>query len=207
VITKVSDRASSNLGNVLQPEEVERKRAFKQSLDQQRYAIGHGLKRHLLSKYTGIPPRQLMFATGDYGKPYCLDDSAPHFNISHSGGWVVLAISSDTEVGVDIEFPRPVDESALMERIGSAYQFEQYLKSCNKMTSFLCFWSQKEAVSKLLGRGISMGLRKIESSGRIGHQCLQFMGKSHYIYTWKHDGGIISHASFSDSQPLVCSIC
>ena len=63
---------------------------------------------YLLKEYLGVEnDAQLVISKN--GKPM-LVDARKHFNLSHSGKYVVLAIA-DQEVGIDIERVRPYHEA------------------------------------------------------------------------------------------------
>jgi 4'-phosphopantetheinyl transferase len=60
---------------------------------------------------------------GDDGKPQALD--GPHFNLSHTEGLALIAISRAREVGVDVERVRPVPRAvAIARRVFSQDQAE-----------------------------------------------------------------------------------
>lgn len=93
--------------------------------------------------------------TNSHGKPLLKDNSC-FFNISHSGDYVILAIS-DCELGADIEkitFHNP----KVAERCLTANE-KEWLKQhpCDK--SFYQLWTGKEAVMKATGEGFSMDTR------------------------------------------------
>lgn len=77
------------------------------------------------------------------------------FNISHSGEYVICAITSNAKVGIDIEKHRN-----LKQDIASRYFNEEecaYIKaSSDKVKSFFDFWSIKESAIKCDGRGVEI---------------------------------------------------
>ena len=75
------------------------------------------------------------------GKPYCRD---LFFNISHSGDFVLLAVS-DFEIGIDIEKIRDVDLK-ISDRC-----FEEKVSTKEE---FFSMWTQKESIIKYLGKTI-----------------------------------------------------
>jgi len=124
--------------------------------------------RHQLGKEIGIVPESVFFATGKHGKPR-LDipgtDQSPHFNLTHSGGFVALAISDD-EVGIDIENLRPVSTA---ERLAQRFFSPEERKHVFELDgeardrAFLRIWTQKEAYLKATGLGVGMPLNEVET--------------------------------------------
>lgn len=92
------------------------------------------------------------------GKPFIRN--GPFFNISHSGEYLVIAIS-DAEVGVDIEYCDNVcDINGFAHRF---FTFEEqlWLLTSNRPLQkrrFTKLWSLKEAHLKRIGVGLSGGL-------------------------------------------------
>lgn len=89
--------------------------------------------------------------TTDCGKPYFTGEKAPHFNISHTKGGVMVGIAS-SEIGVDIEHARPMHGS-LFARCFSANDLA-FIDTINLNTAPLIPWTYKEAYLKALGTGI-----------------------------------------------------
>ncbi|WP_195270499.1 4'-phosphopantetheinyl transferase superfamily protein [Eubacterium sp. 1001713B170207_170306_E7] len=88
-----------------------------------------------------------------YGKPFI--DGGLHFNLSHSGDFVVLALS-DQEVGVDVQHHENGDYLSL-SKIAFHESEQQYLKSCGQPKKiFYTLWSLKESYMKAVGTGFSM---------------------------------------------------
>lgn len=81
------------------------------------------------------------------GKPFFPDAPEVCFNISHTGG-AALAAVSDRPVGVDVERIRPVRAAALRRVAGTESE-----------TEFFRLWVRREARTKLRGDGIAAMLR------------------------------------------------
>src|SRR5439155_6644736 len=76
-------------------------------IDRARSITARGGLRWLLSSYTGVPPDALIFQEGDYGKPLVRGTSIHHeFNVSHSGDYILIGITTGAQCGVDIEGSR-----------------------------------------------------------------------------------------------------
>lgn len=70
-------------------------------------ASGPGL-RPVLATYLGEDPERIRLARGKHGKPRLAEVSPRlEFNLSHSGDLVLVAVSGEFEVGVDVERVRP----------------------------------------------------------------------------------------------------
>ena len=131
--------------------------------DRSRYIASHASLRRVLSAYTSRPSSTLRFATRDGGKPY-LPDHAMHFNMSHSGGVVAIAVAGE-EVGVDVEsVERPVDARAIADRFFTPDEF-RWLRAqapSDGQRAFFRLWTLKEAVMKADGRGMAIPLHTVE---------------------------------------------
>ena len=60
------------------------------------------LIRTAAAKAYGLDPVGISFSVQEYGKPYIPALPDMHFNISHSGRWIVCAVDSKP-IGIDIE--------------------------------------------------------------------------------------------------------
>lgn len=140
------------------PETASKALSFYHSNDCQRHLIGELLARYALQKVSG-QSHPFPFPTGDKGKPRPEGFNGIHFNVSHSGFWVVVA-TSGAEVGVDVERMRKVPE-------GVAYRFfsepeKQLLDKAEnefeKAHIFFTLWTLKESFLKAIGKGLSKSL-------------------------------------------------
>ena len=89
----------------------------------------------------------------EFGKPLSKDK---YFNISHSKGVVVLAISKDSPVGVDVEVIRDYTDE-IVRYISSDDEY----KFIKDNESFFTIWTNKEALVKCIGTGIKEEVKKI----------------------------------------------
>ncbi len=83
------------------------------------------------------------------------------FNLSHSHDCALLALAQGREVGVDIEYARPLEDADLI----ATQFFSQAERDAlfalppeQKQAAFYRCWSRKEGVIKALGLGLSMPL-------------------------------------------------
>ncbi len=120
-------------------------------------------------------PEQFAFRYGPHGKPYFADRPELFFSLSHSGNYVLCALS-DREVGADIQMIPPDTEKQREreERIAERFFSEPEREFLNRGNSgwqelteelsnrrrerFYQIWAAKEAYMKQTGKGLSQGL-------------------------------------------------
>ena len=79
------------------------------------------------------------------GKPSFADNSY-HISISHTKGYVAVAINKDKHIGLDIEYI-----SEKVKRVQSRFISEtEYIDKDNELTHLLLHWSAKEAMFKFI---------------------------------------------------------
>ena len=133
-----------------------------------RIAARAGL-RLLLGSYLDCNCRDIHFATSELGKPSLLrpDNSGLHFNVTHSGEWVMAAVSRQP-VGIDVEVARPLSHlDGMARRVLSGEELARWraLAELSQRTAeFFRTWVQKEAVTKLDGRGLQLPMTSIALS-------------------------------------------
>jgi 4'-phosphopantetheinyl transferase len=104
-------------------------------------------------------------------------ESKVDFNISHSGNYVVCAVSPYSRVGIDLEQCNtkvPVDD--LLRYFAPAERM-MVQSSDDPVTSFYRLWTRKEAALKAYGTGITNALNQViclEDSVRIAEACYIF---------------------------------
>lgn len=111
----------------------------------------------LLRRVVGTAEYQVERHEG--GKPYIKDRADLHYNISHSGSWVVIAWG-DSPVGVDVQkHDTSVDLEGIVQRYFTpderAYVLE---KAQQKVQRFYEIWTKKESCLKYTGRGLRTDL-------------------------------------------------
>ncbi len=122
----------------IDPKRVEKAHRFIQEKDQL-LSLGGG---YLFYKF--LPKGEMKLSNN--GKPYL--ENGPYFNLSHSGEYVVLAVSKSRDVGVDIE---RIDESKV-EAIKFSSNEEE--NKVNDLETLFRIWSNKESLIKCLDTGI-----------------------------------------------------
>lgn len=97
-----------------------------------------------------------------YGKPFLAE--APAFNISHSGEYVVCAVSATDIPGIDIEEVKPISFEDFTSHF-TAGEWHSINNADNSLEAFYQHWCAKEAFIKKDGKGLSNELSKIEVTG------------------------------------------
>lgn len=97
---------------------------------------------YLLKKY--LPNGEIK--ENENGKPYL--EKGPFFNISHSGEYVLLAIHSNRDVGVDNE---RITENKLD---GIRFILNEEEKKISELSTLFLIWSNRESLIKCMGTGI-----------------------------------------------------
>jgi 4'-phosphopantetheinyl transferase len=160
--------------------EDERGRAdrFHFERDRQRFTVGRGTLRLLLSRYLQLEPDTLKFDYGDRGKPKLAnlpDDRSIQFNLSHSHGLALYAFTRRHQIGVDVEQVRPIERlDQLANRFFSPQEsaFLKTLAPIAQQEAFFRFWTSKEAYVKACGVGLSQPTQEIEISLKPGQEQL-----------------------------------
>lgn len=116
-----------------------------------------GLLRHLLGYYLARDPQGLGFITNDYGKPALRTAGGLQFNLSHCRDHVLIGLTRQVPVGVDLERIRPLPRCALAAHCCSADELNWLAgrPANDQDRDFFRIWTAKEAVLKALGTGLA----------------------------------------------------
>lgn len=138
--------------SLFSPEIKEKTARFRNWSDRQAHIMGKLLLRYLLDKNGFERNITEMTRFDEYKKPY-IPGKGLHFNISHSGGYVICALSLIGTVGIDIEQIRPVnlDDFESFLSVADLYRINTAVSSLDE---FYRVWVAKEAVMKADGRGL-----------------------------------------------------
>jgi 4'-phosphopantetheinyl transferase len=162
----LDEAAIAAASSVLSDEERAQYRRFRFAHDARDYVAAHALLRHTLSLGGDQTPAEWRFAKTPAGKPLLIAEDANRasFSLSHTRGMVACAVTSDAEVGVDVEWvDREVDAEGIAARFFAPAEAAQLagLKGDARRDRFFDLWTLKEALVKALGRGMAMSLRSL----------------------------------------------
>ena len=132
--------------STLSAEEKERAGRYHFDIHRNRFISRRSILRLILSKYLDCSPAAVKFKYSSLGKPSVdlKSTESIHFNVSHSRSKAVIAITSDEQVGVDIEFIDPEINSELISSHFFADSEIATIKSANaeeKPDTFFKFWT------------------------------------------------------------------
>ncbi|MDB9375841.1 4'-phosphopantetheinyl transferase HetI [Nodularia sphaerocarpa] len=163
----VPEAQRQNLLATLSGDEIARANRFHFLEHRQRFIAGRGILRSILASYLGIEPQQVLFDYQERGKPVLGDNltqSGLCFNLSHSQGLGLCAVNYHGEIGIDLEYIRPMsDVEALAKRffLPREYELVRSLSADQQQEIFFRYWTCKEAYLKATGDGLAK-LEQIE---------------------------------------------
>src|SRR6266571_3882547 len=160
----VPPETSARLYATLTPDERTRSARFRFERDRQRFMVARGVLRDLLGRYLQTQPSQIRFAYNAFGKPDLDPEFASRlkFNLSHSAGVALIAIATESNVGVDLEYIRAQSDYAEVARhFFSAAEVDQLSALPDHLyaEAFIGCWTKKEAYVKARGRGLALPLQ------------------------------------------------
>jgi 4'-phosphopantetheinyl transferase len=149
----------------LSPDECQRLDEYRRTEDRDRFIYSRGGLRYLLASYLQQPPSAIQLQYGSRGRPSLAGPSAPlHFNVAHSGDWVIWAFSHCPLIGVDVEVfqPRRRLRSLIQKCLTAAEQADLESEPTAQLERFLALWTVKEAHLKAIGLGLNYPLQKVQ---------------------------------------------
>ncbi|MFE4104961.1 4'-phosphopantetheinyl transferase family protein [Almyronema epifaneia] len=149
--------------------EQARARQFRIDGDRDRFILSRGMLRQILAARLGCAPAELVFAYGEFGKPYLVNSPLPQlqFNLSHSGDLALYALACDRQVGIDVEALRPLPRLAKLANRCLTETEQRYLHNVattEQVATFLSYWTCKEAFLKAIGKGLTQAMHQLEIS-------------------------------------------
>jgi 4'-phosphopantetheinyl transferase len=135
---------------------------FRFESDRNRFVVGRQALRFLLSKYLSVNPLDISILAERGQKPFIGNTSSGiHFNISHSGEWVLIALGRH-ELGIDLEKINPeFDFDKLLENHFSEAEQTFIYAAADQVAAFYFLWTRKEALTKAWGTGLQESLKEV----------------------------------------------
>ena len=136
--------------------------------------------RSLLSAYLMNQLSKESLSKNEMGKPYY--ENGPHFNVSHSGKYVTMAVSN-RQIGVDIEECIEKNFTMLLKLFNEAEA-----KMIKEHADFYYLWCAKESLIKCMGSSVSkikeipgLPLNGLKTFRGNDYQCQTFIYDKHII--------------------------
>lgn len=139
---------------------------------------------------------QVRIKAGPYGKP-SFENIPLYYNISHSGDWVMCAIS-DNEIGCDIEKIQSADLH-IAERFFCPEEYHHIAEQKSELERNLLFyryWTLKESFMKATGLGMKLPFNDFRIELGESIRVAQAVDKRKY-----------SFAEFGDVSGYCCAAC
>lgn len=154
----------------LSPDEKSRALKFRFPGDRCRFIARRGILRRLLSRYTSMDPVGVELQRSEQGKLRIAErqGSQVRFNLSHSKGFAIFAITRGREVGIDIE---QVDGTSGWRDVAKVFftpreqEVISRLPADRQTETFFEIWTRKEAILKALGLGLQFDPAHIDVAG------------------------------------------
>ncbi len=153
------------LARVLSADEQERAARYRWERDRRKFVVGRGRLRRLLGLRLGRAADEVRFRYGANGKPALDGDGRLSFNLSHADDLMLVAISHDAEVGVDVERLRPLPEMAdLAPEFLTRAELDRLalVDEAERLVTLYRIWTRKEAWLKARGVGLSVPLLSVQ---------------------------------------------
>lgn len=187
-----------------------------------RFIMRRSLLRIVLDQYLQPLGTPLAFRFNNFGKPY-LDGGGPAarilFNTSQTHEMALLAVCREHEIGIDVEYLRPISEFVqLGKRFFTSAEQQEILAMPEEkqLRAFFWIWTGKEAILKACGIGISTGLKRASIGIRTSGPHLDMLDRDlGDVRSWKLRGFVphedyqttlATHSSIHQLQFLKCLI-
>jgi 4'-phosphopantetheinyl transferase len=150
--------------------ELERAKRLRSAQATQRFIVARSFLRQTLAAYLALAPNQLHFGYTQVGKPFLLTDSYPisplHFNLSHSHGLTLLAITAHPkgELGLDLEYTQ---QELNIKQVADSFFLPSEVAVLKSQTptqqrqTFFQYWTIKEAYFKACGQNLTTPLQPL----------------------------------------------
>lgn len=162
--------------------------------DAQRSLFGNLLLREGL-KDIGSTSRTLNdVAYTAYHRPYLPDVD---FNISHSGEFIICAISKSNQVGIDVEEIKEIPAEEFTGEF-SAMEIAAIVED-KSFRYFYTLWTQKEAFLKAIGKGLNVPLNQVA----ITENKICWEGKEWHLHPIELDPHYVSHLCIDNATPQI----
>ncbi|HWM64146.1 MAG TPA: 4'-phosphopantetheinyl transferase superfamily protein [Solirubrobacterales bacterium] len=142
----------------LPPAERERAARLLLPLDRARWLAGRVALRRVLARYLDEKPERIELVLEGRGKPVLARRHPPiRFNLSHSGGLALVAVTAGREVGVDVEAKESGRDFLRLAELGLDAEAATAVRDAppeERGDVFYAAWVRHEAAVKCAGSGL-----------------------------------------------------
>jgi 4'-phosphopantetheinyl transferase len=166
--------ALERLYAVLDPGELLRADACITEAHRREFVVAHAAVRCIVGERLDVPPAQIRWAIGPHGKPELRGaGQGLQVNLSHSGGFCMVALTRSRRVGVDVQTVVADSAAVALARRYFPPQEARLVLDCDggeggdggergegreeRTELFARLWARKEAVVKAAGSRLSQG--------------------------------------------------
>ncbi|ENU09944.1 4'-phosphopantetheinyl transferase family protein [Acinetobacter calcoaceticus] len=177
------------------------------------FLISRVLVKSVLADKLGIAPYEVNLQLHPNGKPFVQGSKAVYFNLTHSADVIILAVTEEGEIGVDIE---RVDREFDWTRVDSvlAPSEIEWIKGNELIDPFSVYqrffqiWTLKEAYIKCTGDGMSRHLKMLNF--HVLSERIQFLDSTnnaqktekYYFESYMYDSDFIFSICLQQSRSL-----
>lgn len=191
--------------NDLSQEELNRAIRYRSIPALQDFVTVRASLRRILAAELSTNPSEIRFEILPEGKPILTKQHGSlHFNVSHTSGLAMIAISRELELGIDVENTfRQTDLIPLARRYFAPSETEQLmdLDPDAQRSGFFRIWTSKEAYIKARAKGLGIPLDRFSIRVSEPHPILN---------STEHDPGAESRwtlQSVSVPSPHMATLC
>jgi len=181
-ISQINETDYDRLFVKASPQRQDRANRYLRWEDKVRCVVADALLRYVVEKSLGISDYTVMQDNG--GKPYIQGQKDFHFNLSHSGRWVVIAYG-DSPVGIDVQhIHTKQDKIQQICRLFAPDEADYILEAegTRRTERFLHIWTAKESYLKYLGTGLRKALNSFSVLPDGEHLGIHFCSSFHDDY-------------------------
>ena len=187
--------------NDLLAEEVQALQRIKSSQRTTEFLYGRTVLRGLLAACSGVSANRIALPRDAHNKPYASSTVAgklPNFNLSHAGDTLAIALTHDTEIGLDIEYENSQTLSDLKQIADRHFaRAEQAMLAATAHdqlpAQFFRLWTLKEAILKAVGMGLYLPLNSMDLAQQQPQYCVEIVaqGQTRTVLArhWQLPGG------------------
>lgn len=153
------DEAGWPDASALPSPEHERAASFLREEPGRRWVAARWALRRVLESYLGEPAAEIGLGLGGNGKPRLRHGDAIEFNLSHSSGLALVAVTEGREVGVDVELIEPGRDLVALAERGLPQEDVRAVRAASeseRAAVFYAAWTRHEAQVKCLGTGLGV---------------------------------------------------